>query len=466
MTVDEALDLSILDRRVARAHAQVERAVAELATEQGRGAARAIGPLDGVREVSTQSTYVGLRGLDLGPEKVPHRDALCRWVHELLQTRVGWELLVDEAEAAVAMDPQLGPRARAEAPVARSFDEAFQALVEAAEVTPAEIALRRLEELAAPVAAVRKELRARRFEAARRLGLAHPWALAGDAGAFAEVARSVLDATEPLALELYKQLRRRTGELSPARAIHDGFARDATEGWPARLGARWLEDVFRVLAPHPPRAVRLPRALGGASFLRAAAAWGHALRLGGTARSLPFAIARDPYPAEAFAFGCAFAAAVADRVFAKRKLGLPARLADAHARATGRVLFTTLRRTAAAVLAGMRDAAPADEIEELGARVFGAPLPAPLGALWSYGGLAPLSGRAEAIAALPARLVGAVRAHELVRGWVERFDEDWFDNPRAATHLAGIAAGPVGLLDVPRPDAVAPIARAFEELLG
>lgn len=483
MTIEGPVDLLAIDRRVAEAARSVERARARLATPEGRGEARARDVFGPLRDVAGQSTFTALRALEPGPIHAPHRDALLRWVHELLQARVAWELGVDEADAVHAPDPQLAsPRARERArsasdrgPVldegpAATFDEARRALIDAPTATAADVALGRLADLAAPVAAVRKELRARRFEAARRLGLDHPWALATLAGGgdLEALARAVLDATEPLARELHKDARRRGAEGRPgttagsaAASVVDAFARDAQEGWPARLGARWLEDVFRALAPRAPRLVALPRALGGASFLRAAHQWGVALRLGAVARSLPFALARDPYPVEAFVVGGALAAAVAGRPFAKRKLGLPARGADAHARALARVLFVALRASAATLVAGARDPVREDELEELTARLFGAPLPRDLAAAWALGGFAG-SARVDA----PARLVAAVRVHGVVRGLVDRFDEDWFDNPRAGAHLASVGAGPPWRGDVPDAEVARAAARSFEETLG
>ena len=104
---------------------------------------------------------------------------------------------------------------------------------------------------------------------------------------------------------------------------------------------------------------------------------------------------------------------------------------------------------AAMLVAGMRDSVRGDELEELTARVFGAPLPSDLAVAWSFGGFA-----GNARIDLPARLVAAVRTHGVVRDLVDRFDEDWFDNPRAGTHFASIGAGPVWQGDVPEPGAL------------
>ncbi|HVH40943.1 MAG TPA: hypothetical protein VM925_01330 [Labilithrix sp.] len=499
MTIEGPIDLATLDALVARAHESAKRDRGRLGTKEGREQARVFPAFEGARDATVQSTFKALHELEPSPIHVAHRDALLRWVHELLQARIAWELTIDEADAIHAPDSSLGPRAIREretiassslvnpaetAPIPNddlrsrlaTFDEARRALVDAPHAAAAEIAVRRLEELASPVAAVRRELRARRFEAARRLGLEHPWALATPAKVtdLASLARGLLDATEPLAVELHKDLRRRSGApLSPARAIDDAFGRDAREGWPAHLAVRWAEDVFRAIAPRPPRIAALPRPLGGASFLRAAHDWGFALRLASVARSVPFALARDPYPVDAYVFGGALAVAVADRVFAKRKLGLPARSADAHTRVLVRALFVALRRTAAELLSGMGDTSRPDELEEITTRVFGAPLETNLAVAWSYGGFAG-SSRVDA----PARLLGAVRAFGFVRGLVARFDEDWFDNPRVGSHLASIGAGPVWQAGASAPllggaeeasegvQAVPTIARTFEETLG
>ena len=470
-----ALDLLGVDARAARARDAVERDVAQLATAEGREAARHRDPFasDAVREVAGQSTFRALRELAPSAPDVPHRDALLRWVHELLQARIGRELVLDEADAAHALDPELGPRTREKmerrdqnAPrVLASFEEARTALVSASTIAVADAAFGRLGDLAAPVAAARRELRARRFEAARRLGLDHPWALAtvASAGDVAALARSLLDATEPLARELDARLRRRAepGGGAAVHAIDDGFGRDAPEGWPARLTVRWLEEAFGAIARRPPRVASAPPALAGASFLRAAAGWGAALRVSSIARSLPFALARDPYPTEAFLVGDALALAVAGAPFAKRKLGLSARSADAHARALFRVVFRALRMQAAELLAEMPESARTDELEELSARVFGAPLPSDLAIAWACGGF---SGRRRIDA--PARLLAGVRAHAFARDLVDRYDEDWFDNPRAGTHLASMGAGPIWNGELPAEGAPLALAKAFEEILG
>jgi hypothetical protein len=437
----------------------------------------------GIRDIAGQATFQALSELTPGPVEDDLVRGLRRWVYELLQERVGWPLAVDEVEACHARRPESGKRPPRdgettpdEAPavhrLARSFAEARRLLVGAPAPQAAADALRAASDLAAPVAAVRKEQRARRVEVAARLGLDHPWALVTTSPppAVEALARAIFDRTEPLAVELHKERRRRAeGSLaelarSPAHAIHLALGRDAAEGWPARLHARWLEETFRAIAPRPPRNVRGVADLeivGASSFLRAVRAWGAALRTAGAPRSLPFVLARDPYPAPAHALGDVLALVLAGPAFARRKLGLSSRSAAAHARILGQVALFELRTIAALVITGFAFP-PADLLEELGARLFGAPLPQLLGEAWGFGGL---SGAARVD--VPVRLLGAVRAHGLGASLVERFDDDWFDNPKAGAHLGAMNAGPAWSADpVPEPGVADAIARAFEEALG
>ena len=441
------LDLFTVDQSVARAHAVIGRALAKLPDTD---------PTDDIREVASQATYKALVELDISPAMVLHRDALVRWVHELLQARVAWPLLVDEAEAIDLVDPVVGRPGSV--PIAKTWREALANLTGSPNVDEADRALNRLDAMALPVAAVRKELRARRFEAARRLGYPHPWAQANE---LAALARSILDATDALSTQLVRDLRKRNeSEIeSAALVIDDAFGRAAREGWPAQLTGRWYEDVFRAIAPRAPRSVELPAATSGASFLRGAYAWGMALRFASTARSLPFALSRDPQPIHAHTFGALLAIAVADRVFAKKKLEIPVRGADAHARFLGRVLFFGLRRAAVDVLLGIPETVSPSDVEELSSRLYGAALSPNIGSAWVFGGFA---GKVRIDA--PSRLVGALRGHALAATLVERYDEDWFANPRAGAHLASIGAGPIWDGD-PLPE-TSPVVRAFEESLG
>jgi hypothetical protein len=305
------------------------------------------------------------------------------------------------------------------------------------------------------VAAVRKERRERRFEAARRLGLAHPYALAGksDVGA---LARAFLDASEPLAVELLKVAQKRSeGRWHAASAIQSFLARDARDGWPAYLTQRWLDEVFKALAPRGADAGKLPQAIGGASFLRAAAAWGASWKTAGTPRSMPFALARDPYPVPAFRFGFAMAHVVAEPEFQRRLLELPARTAKAQARVLRGSMFHEARVTAARALFATEEHVTPSMFEEIGARLFGAPLPPSMRDAWP-----------DPRTPDPARLLALLGTRAFLADVVSRYDDDWFRNPKAGTHLTSLACGPAFDTDALPDGAGQATARAFEEALG
>lgn len=472
-----AIDLPVLDRDVRRAALRVEQLRGLLAkgTDESRARARDFDAWDGVRHTSTMATYRALVELEPSILDVPLRDGLLRWVHELLQVRVGQDLAVDDADAAHAVDPRLPPGRAAEARkaaaeraqaleaglgtreglVAHTYRDAFRAAISAGDAGRAAVALELAGELAAPVAGVRKERRERRFEAARRLGLAHPSALATKTDVRA-VAQSFLDASEPLAVELTKVARKKSEDpWRASSAMQLALARDANDGWPAYLSPRWLDDVFKALAPRGVDPGPLPEPLGGASFLRAAQSWGFAWRIAGTPRPMPFGLARDPYPVPAFRFGFALAGVVAHPAFQKRALDLPSRIATAQSRMLGASMFMNARTVAARALLASDESVSHVAFEELTSRVFGAPLPASMRDAWP-----------EPNVAEPARLVGMLGARAFVRDLVERYDEDWFRNPKAGSHLVSLACGPAFDDDLLPDGAPLALARAFEEALG
>lgn len=404
-------------------------------------------PFGDQRHVATQSTYLSLvEATTPEHERLVH-EGLLRWVHELLQRRVGADLATDEQEAIAKVDDRFVN----DPP--RTFVEARRALVFAGNPGLATAALARLADLALPVAAVRKEQRARRFEAAKRLGLDHPLALAGDVGQRTARAKAVLDATEGIAEDLRKRARL-TGS-SAAIALDHALARSANDGWPAHLGARWLDDAFAALVVRPFECGPLPSALGGASFLRAAFVWGHSLRLAGTAKSLPFVLARDPNPRDAYRFGSLLATAVADPIFQKKRLGISARVAEAQARTLRETLLYETRLHAMRFLLAQPSNVDPVTFEELSARVFGVPLPPALRFAWPEPRICEL-----------ARLDAVLLAHAFACDLVERFDEDWFVNPKTGAHLAAIAAGPVFTEHPLDENAPSILGRAFERALG
>lgn len=474
-----AIDLPVFDRDVRRAAGRVEQLRALLAQDSpaARAKAASFDPFEGLRHTATMATYRSLVELEPSVVDVPLRDGLLRWVHELLQARVGRDLALDDANALHTIDPRLPPsrvalvkkiaeardlaaadstpREREPGAASNTYAEAFAAIVRAPDARRADGALERAGELASPVAAVRKERRLRRFEASRRLGLAHPFALATKTDV-AAAARSVLDATEPLAVELLKAARKKEeARWRASSAIQHFLAREARDGWPARLTQRWLDDVFDALAPRGVDAGPLPEPLGGASFLRAAAAWGFAWRTSGAPRSMAFGLARDPYPASAFRFAFALAYVVAEPSFQKRALELPSRLANAQSRVLRASMFHHARLIAARALLAAEENVTESTFEELGARLFGAPLPAAMRDAWP-----------DPRVTESARLDALLGTRAFLGQLVDRYDEDWFRNPKAGTHLTSLACGPAFDVDSVPEGAPAVLARTFEEALG
>lgn len=468
-------DLLGFDRLAARAHERVARFREMCASPSEWKAARAFDPFAGVRDVSTQTTFRSLRSLDPSLVDRPLRDGLVRWTHAFLQERVGLDLAIDEAEARFAIDERVSPAQAMQRDqhaartsdvdvVAKTYAEARRALVDAPDAGRAAIALTRLAELSPKVAAVRKERRERRFEASRRLGLSHPSALVTErkASDIMGFARDLLDRTEPLSEELFRVARKQEeAAWTAASAMQLGMARAASHGWPATLSTRWLSDVFSALTSQgrgltkASGALRLPHVLGGATFLRAAYAWGFSFRREGVARSLLFALARDPYPTSAHRFGFAFAAAVADPTFQRRSLDVSPRFGGAQTRALRTTLFLETRLVAVRFLLNSEEQTSPSTFEELTARVFGRPLPPAMRDAWP-------TPRADDAS----RFLALLSVHSFVRGLVERFDDDWFRNPAAGAFLSSLACGPEFDDEPVSEHATADLARAFEEALG
>jgi hypothetical protein len=414
-------------------------------------------PLALVRGVAGQTTYDALRALQPAASEVPLRDALVRWTFALTQARIGREVDVAWARAA----GEKAARLRLEPPRLVSWREAWRGVAASESLAEAEAWLEAAAERAPSLAPIARERAQRRVEVARRLGLDHPAALATrvQRSALATAAASFLDATDDLSTALLREATsERAARRSPAETILLGIAKDAREGWPARLSPRWLEELFGSLL----RGARLelpalPEPLGAASFARALGAFGWALRQAGRAPGVPFALARDPELAPGHRFRLVFSALVTSSEFHRRALGTGARVAAAQARSLSRATLFAARLAAARFLL-TDDARPATPalFDELTTRLFAAPLPAAFVGAWP-----------RAHDDDTARTLALFTALPLARELVERFDIDWFRNPRAFDHLRALASAPA-YDDREELDAEAPqtLAKAFEKALA
>lgn len=428
--------LEILDREVARAAAELDRARLVLA----RDPASAESPLATHRRVSSRETF-----LELAEAKGPLVAPLRAWVSTLTLERVLWSDTVRLASAwRAATIPVEGPGLLAFLGAPRDL---LLRVLREAEPTRRRFFADALAGGAAPVADAARRLADRRAEAARLLGVdldaveipIEPGA------ALTLIAERVLADTAPFFEE------RGPWDASLSR----GVGRSLGEGWPARLRARWLFELFHVgplveglsldLGP-------LPESLGASSFVRALAAFGAALADADGPRAF-FVLARAPFDLRRARRSALFAGLAADPIFGARALGLGRDRARDQARGVARALVVSLRLDAARVLLRGALARPGAGVcfEERTAEALGAPIPRALA------GVVPRLGPGD-----PARLAGALVAARDRRSLVDRFDEDWFKSPHAAlaireedgsvppSHLAPAAALEAGLAELVR----------------
>ena len=455
MTDAATADLAGVDRDVARAFAAWSRWRARLDADPVANADEH--PIETYRRVAGQSTWRELGALDVMTHDAPLRDALRRWIHALLQARLGRDL--DVAWARAAIDPR--GHFHGEAPRLVAWHEAWRGIVESRGSGEADRWLDAAVECAPPLASIARERAARRVEIAYRLGLDHPSCEATlvPLGTLRAAAHALLARTDDIAAHVQREA---PGDASSPRStdlIRLVVARDAGDGWPTRVTARWLDELFGVGAKGLDIALpRLPATVGASSFARALGAFGFALRVAAGARSPRFALAREPAFVGAHRFAFVFGSLASSADFHRVALHTGRRVALGQARALARTALVDARVHAARfLLTDETSFARRDLFEELTARVFGAPLPTALAGAW------PAPREDEA-----ARLLALVTALPLLRDLVDRFDSDWFANPRALPHLRAIGAVPAREetreLDA---DATATaLARSFEEALA
>jgi hypothetical protein len=413
-------DLLSLDREVAQGARSLGRWRAELVRDVA--AAAESGPLEPVRRVTGKATYDALGALSPSLADVPLRDALREWVVALLLARV---LREEDVELARASGEE-SARFAGEPPALVSFRQAWKGLVASRTVAEARLWLDTAAECGPELSEIARRRADKRLEAVRRLGFAHPWETVVPAkhAALRAAAERLLNATQDLSDAVVRPLARDGG--GPAAVLHAAVGRDAGEGWPARLGERWLHDVFgAALQGLRPVLPALPQALGASSFARALGMLGSAIRDASVGKATPFTVGHDPGGRASHRLGFVFAGLAGDAEWQTRALGVGRRTADAQARVIGRTALLHVRLSAARLLLGDEtDPAPRDRFGELGARVLGGSLDARLRGAW------PAARDDEA-----ARFVALVESHDLSASLRDRFDVDWYRNPKAFAHL-------------------------------
>jgi hypothetical protein len=450
-------DLLSLDRDVARAATALSRWRASLALEPDSYAEES--PIEPVRHIATRSTWLALGASTAVSADASLREGLRRWVYALLQAR-----LAHDDEVAVAR-ARTRPQAIVERDGSRlvSWADAWRGALGARTVEETSKWLDAAKAAAGDVRSPLLRRAQRRVEIARRLGLEHPWApiVRVSPEALRASAAAFLDATDEMSREVWSEsVRGADAESGPPGRLRASMARDAGDGWPARLTQRWLHDVFHAssggLVVDVPA---LPARLGAASFGRALCTFGYAVRLAVSSRSMPFALAREPAFVAAHRLAYVFGALAADPEFHGRVLNVSRRVAAAQARTLARTALQEARLQAARILLA-DDVTPASRahFEEITARLLGAPLDDALRGAWP-----------DARDDEPARWVGLIEAVGLRTAFRDRFDVDWFRNPRAWSDLReqGAAAADEAFPSAPAVTAqVEALARAFEGALG
>ncbi|PKN49002.1 MAG: hypothetical protein CVU63_03370 [Deltaproteobacteria bacterium HGW-Deltaproteobacteria-20] len=410
-----------------RVEAEIEQAATELrvglaSRRLGGWTEQDGGPLVPFRAMTTRERFEQLAGL---PEGLPNGESLRRWQACLTVERVTWE---DRALAEVA-------RREADHRVAGLGDLPWSVRSLVLEVVGTRDRARRgkvaqgLVQACGDASAWAMRWAMRRHAAAHHLGIGGlGWLEAPLRDVrLPDVARRVLGATDDVMSASAWQVD------GWQDVVAVGAAMDARHGWPAALTARWFRSVFGGwktleglrIDPGP-----LCDALCGASFARALARFGAAVyrgcagRAGGT-----FSLTHRPFDAASASYGALFASLLTSVPFLKRHMGLGSDTAREQAHAMGRSLLISMRVCAAqaAVAAAEEPEAMVEAHVSTATDAFGSSVPEEMvGVVPRYD---PRAG---------ARLCGALRAAILERDLVERFDEDWFDNPRAHEWLAGI----------------------------
>lgn len=282
-----------------------------------------------------------------------------------------------------------------------------------------------LAECAPGVASAAHALAERRLEAAKRLGQPAPDVGLSPGRDYARAAaRTLLDVTQDLADDLARRELARADRSAENPRPEDTWivaaGKPAEAGWPSRLRARWLEELFGERTRGLSLDLELPRFVAGAStFARALEAFGVAFRRAVTRGAVPFVLGDDPVESAAHASGALFGSLASSPVFQRRALGLGPADVEKNARTLGLTALIEARVRAARVLLGI-DLPSRPLFEEVTHRVFRAGLDPRLFGAW------PIV-RSEDVA----RFVAVVRAPAELRRIVDRFDDDWFKNPRA-----------------------------------
>ncbi len=367
------------------------------------------------RAVARASLYAELAMTDVSMHERELKDALLAWIAWLTVTRVAapaQEALVVELHANDVV-------VTIERTMRMSWRAAWQGMMASANAAAARAFCDGLASHGGHIAPFTRRVREIKDEATGRLfGASTLLGLELDESTIA-ASEAFLNGTKDLAR--FVRTRSETGPDARPLALDVLSMRGAPEGWPARLTASWLFDLFGAHMKGLELELRLPSLISPASFVRALAELGGAFRL---ACCGPSTLARSPRFDDPHRFAAAFASLATTASFQRRALGVAPGTAQDQARAVARSQLLSLRLacTTLLVTAGRADPAQASPDDEL---------PRGLAGAW------PIA-RDDEAARARGWMLGVCLAIDLR----ERHDEDWWRNPRAWEDLRAGALKP------------------------
>ncbi len=273
----------------------------------------------------------------------------------------------------------------------------------------------------------------RRAELGRRAGLPHLDVVESPTEELARLAARALDTTRPWLVELVSP--------SPEAYLSWSLGTGAREDWPARLTARTAVEMLEM-----PDLVdgltlelgRFPKALGPASFLRGQMRLGAAIASAAASRELPFVVTHAPNRLTPLCTGALLGQAPLSDAWQTRRVKVTSPIRrSARRRALQGIRLLALRHLALSVqlreqLLGGRAHALTHGLPLLEEHL-GHWLPKP-----------PLGVFPRVSPETPARFAALLYATLEGQRLVEKFDTDWFDNPRAAREIRGELLTPSG----------------------
>ncbi len=402
------MELFALDRDVRRVALSWRDALAKI--ENGDDV---VSPFEALRHASSRKTVQALVELKPSILDRPLRDALAYWVSHLTVERVLFERTKDLGEALLEKKLILreGDRAEEHSLASASHRLLVRPLRAWRDIGKAIV------DRAVQLEGQAQEIEQGRNEAWKQIGIEAVVERHRVADASLRAfAHTLLEKTESLARELLKKrAKAEDQEFDPylvARDLAQGLR--ATQGWPQALSSRWMRGLF----PHVGNdrgAFRVHEARNGASFLRAFEKFGEAAV--SQAKTTMFASEISPFDLERKTMGAVFGMLPARATFLRRTLDLGSDAAIEQARELGIALLFELRNRALVLLAHFGEAL----------HMFTEASREETSALYRVSSALGTQAREK--------LVGAPFALDFESQLMERFDEDWFKNPRLVTLL-------------------------------